>query len=94
MLVLDTGLRTLKGAGEKVEHEELSHCKLHKPWFHDPNVGAKDDEDETTTTAGVLDFEAGHGTFIAGIVRQICPDAIVHSAGVLSSFGDGDVPTA
>ena len=39
----------------------------------------------------MLDFEAGHGTFITGIIQQICPDAEVHTAGVLSSFGDGDV---
>ena len=44
-----------------------------------------------TTSSGLLDFEAGHGTFIAGIVRQICPDAEIHPAGVLSSFGEGSV---
>lgn len=41
--------------------------------------------------SSVLDFEAGHGTFIAGIVKQFCPDAEIVSAGVLSSFGEGDV---
>jgi hypothetical protein len=41
--------------------------------------------------SGTLDFEAGHGTFITGIIQQLCPDAEVHIAGVLSSFGDGDV---
>jgi subtilisin family serine protease len=57
-----------------------------------PQEGLVDDEDETNDDGRpILDFEAGHGTFIAGIVRQLCPDAIVHSAGVLSSFGDGDV---
>ena len=39
---------------------------------------------------GQLDHQAGHGTFISGIVRQICPDARIHTRGVLSSFGDGD----
>ena len=38
-----------------------------------------------------LDFEGGHGTFIAGVIAQLCPDAEVHTSGVLSSFGDGDV---
>ena len=50
-----------------------------------------DDEDEPDDDqSGKLDYQGGHGTFITGIVRQICPDARVHHAGVLSSFGDGD----
>ena len=43
------------------------------------------------TVPAPLDFEGGHGTFIAGVIAQLCPDAEVHTAGVLSSFGDGDV---
>ena len=55
-------------------------------------AGAIDDEDEfDDDKSGTLDFEAGHGTFITGIIQQLCPDADVHIAGVLSSFGDGDV---
>jgi subtilisin family serine protease len=38
----------------------------------------------------MLDTQAGHGTFISGIIRRLCPDARVHIDGVLSSFGDGD----
>jgi subtilisin family serine protease len=38
----------------------------------------------------LIDVCAGHGTFIAGIIRRICPDAEIHVDGVLSSFGDGD----
>ena len=53
--------------------------------------GAWDDEDELDDDhRGRLDHQAGHGTFIAGIIRQICPDATIHHRGVLSSFGDGD----
>ena len=42
-----------------------------------PQEGLVDDEDETNDESRPLDFEAGHGTFIAGIVQQICPDADV-----------------
>ena len=92
VLILDTGLRTVDGAGTAVEHPYLTAARLHSPWLQAAPAGAVDDEDEfDDDETGTLDFEAGHGTFIAGIVQQICPDAAVHIAGVLSSFGDGDV---
>lgn len=91
LLVLDTGLRTEDGAGAAVEHPDLTCVRLHSPWLQ-KTQGAIDDEDEYDDDgSGTLDFEAGHGTFITGVIQQICPDAEVHVAGVLSSFGDGDV---
>ena len=92
ILVLDTGLRTAKGLGAKVEHRGLKSSKLHQPWASDPALYAVDDEDEDDDDGhGCLDFEAGHGTFINGILQRHCPDAEVHSVGVLSSFGDGEI---
>lgn len=107
VLVLDTGLRTVvtrTTADRRAEHESLGNCRVHDGWIVDRDPGDVDDEDEefdpptsgsgprpTTPPDRVLDFEAGHGTFISGIVRQLCPDADLYSAGVLSSFGDGDV---
>jgi subtilisin family serine protease len=92
ILILDTGLRTRDGQGAKVEHPYLTCARLHSPWLQNPTPGAIDDEDELDDDGTrTLDFEAGHGTFITGIIQQICPDAEVHIAGVLSSFGDGDV---
>jgi hypothetical protein len=97
ILVLDTGLRTvLDGGARKPEHPHLGRCRLHEPW-HDPVPSSSgqfpvDDEDEPDDDRnGTLDFEAGHGTFISGVISQVCPDAEVHVTGVLSSFGDGDV---
>ncbi len=92
VLVLDTGLRTAAAKGTAVEHPALACARLHSPWLQDSTAGQIDDEDEYDDDgSGTLDFEAGHGTFITGIIQQICPDAEVHVAGVLSSFGDGDV---
>jgi subtilisin family serine protease len=100
VLVLDTGLRTESVDGEsRPEHAFLrgpdrgwQHVHLHDGWQSNPAIEAIDDEDEPDDDhSGLLDFEAGHGTFIAGIVRQICPDAEIHPAGVLSSFGEGSV---
>ena len=77
----------------RAEHEQLRACRTRPgaEWLLSDEPGLVDDEDEPNDDGDFLDFEAGHGTFIAGIIRQICPDAEVHIAGVLSSFGDGDV---
>ncbi|MDQ2782887.1 MAG: S8/S53 family peptidase [Actinomycetota bacterium] len=39
---------------------------------------------------GTLDRDSGHGTFIAGIIRQICPDAKVLAIRVMPSDGTVD----
>jgi hypothetical protein len=89
VLVLDTGLRTLDA---RPEHAWLrGHCVIHEPWLNLATAGRWDDEDEPDDDqGGRLDVQAGHGTFIAGVVRQQCPDAHVHTRGVLTSYGDGD----
>ena len=88
VLVLDTGLAT---SGGRPAHDALhGHCLLHRPWL-DRATGRFNDEDEPDDDArGRLDRQAGHGTFISGVVRQICPTPRIHHAGVLSSYGDGD----
>jgi Subtilase family len=100
VLVIDTGLRTANTGGENhPEHAFLRapdprrpRVLLHDGWQSNPNIDAVDDEDEPDDDrSGLLDFEAGHGTFITGIVRQVCPDAIICPAGVLSSFGEGSI---
>ena len=92
VLVMDSGLRTVDGAGRQAEHAELRSCLLHDPWLLRPQEREVDDEDESDVDrTGTLDFQAGHGTFIAGIVRQYCPDAEIYTCGVLTSFGEGSV---
>lgn len=88
VLVLDTGLAT---AGTRPEHDDLrGHCVMHEPWLDATTSRFNDEDEPDDDRSGRLDRQAGHGTFISGIVRQVCPDARIHHAGVLSSFGDGD----
>lgn len=93
VLVLDTGLAT-RPVGVSPEHPALAgHAALHAGWTSQASGGdaSRWDEDERNLdTEGSLDRQAGHGTFIAGIVRRLAPHAVVASQGVLSSFGDGD----
>jgi subtilisin family serine protease len=58
-------------------------------FFDGSLVGARSDADEEpdADSDGTLDTEAGHGTFIAGIIRQYAPAAQVQCFKVLSSDG-------
>lgn len=90
VLILDTGIRT-DGHG-KPEHKDLAACELQLYFQASEDKKIIDDEDEIDEDdSRTLDFESGHGTFITGIVRQMCPDADIYTAGVLSSFGAGPV---
>jgi len=93
ILVLDTGIRT-DGQG-RPEHALLADCVLDDYFTTSSDTSVIDDEDESDEDSSqTLDFESGHGTFITGIVRQLCPDADIYTAGVLSSFGAGPVSDA
>jgi subtilisin family serine protease len=96
VLVLDTGLRVVTRRHQRFpEHPALVDCvELHHPWRTSPARHVVDDDDEAHADHdGMIDVCAGHGTFIAGVVHRICPDARVHVRGVLTSFGDGDDAT-
>jgi len=70
----------------------LRDCRVHAPWSNRAALREVDDEDEPDVDGtGTLDVQAGHGTFVTGIVRQICPDVEIHTAGGLTSFGEGSV---
>ncbi len=101
--VLDTGLATHGHRGDRrAQHHRLQKVEVHDDWDEtdtievDPVTGemfvvAGADEDiPDDNTDDFLDRQAGHGTFIAGIVRRLAPHAAVHIEGVLTSFGDGD----
>lgn len=53
----------------------------------DPDTDPEARGDLTGPLVGALDSHAGHGTFIAGLVHQICPDADVLAVRVMASDG-------
>jgi len=60
-----------------------------------PDRPETDQPDETGDS--ILDPVSGHGTFIAGLIKRIAPEATVEVVRVLSTLGegdDGDIATA
>jgi subtilisin family serine protease len=94
VLVLDTGLSTLRsGAGPA--HPYLADAVVIQPdWRDRLRPMATDDEDEPDADGDRrLDLQSGHGTFIVGIIRRLCPEAEIHVNGVLSGLATSDDAT-
>ncbi len=81
VVVLDTGL-----AAAPFDQPLLASCVS-----CDPQV-ADDVPDAAPAPAGDLDLDpaAGHGTFIAGLILQVAPQADIRVHRVLTGLGDGD----
>ena len=94
VLVLDTGLSTLRsGAGPA--HPYLADAVVIQPdWRDRLRPMATDDEDEPDADHDLrLDLQSGHGTFIVGIIRRLCPEAEIYVNGVLSGLATSDDAT-
>ena len=94
VLVLDTGLSTLRsGAGPA--HPYLADAVVIQPdWRDRLRPMATDDEDEPDADGDLqLDLQSGHGTFIVGIIRRLCPEAEIYVNGVLSGLATSDDAT-
>jgi Subtilase family len=88
--ILDTGLGrhpwwddqpdpTIAVRGAELDGEPAGHT--------DPATDPELSGDLLGPLDGVLDSHSGHGTFIAGLVRQLCPDANLLSIRVMASDG-------
>jgi subtilisin family serine protease len=55
----------------------------------DPQDGNIDPLDDLPVPDGYLDFDAGHGTFVSGILAQVAPDADIQVYRALDSDGIG-----
>ena len=66
---------------------------LLRSWHADLADSLRPDDDDVDALDldgdGVLDFQAGHGTFICGLVRRIAPQLVIDPEQVLDSFGFG-----
>ena len=70
------------GSHRHVTHEGQRVGLWREPSRDPENTGVVFDD-----VNGLVDALCGHGTFVAGIVRQRCPDAVVLSVPVMASDG-------
>ncbi|MGH3880883.1 MAG: S8 family peptidase [Actinophytocola sp.] len=95
--VLDTGIGRHDwlpvgplGTDPVVEVSEDFQLELaaHEPWLSPhPLVDPADQPDVVRPLLGLTDSHFGHGTFVTGLVHQMCPDARILSLRVLESDG-------
>ncbi|HEY0700266.1 MAG TPA: S8/S53 family peptidase, partial [Micromonospora sp.] len=63
---------------------------FHPSWIGGSYLPQLDDEDPLYTGADLLALQGGHGTFVAGVVRQAAPGVSFDPERALSSSGVGD----
>lgn len=84
--VLDTGVGRHPWLGKKIVDADAAALGvpmgIHDPATDPDRTGVIDDPYE-----GIIDPDAGHGTFIAGLIRQKCPDANILAIRVMGSDG-------
>jgi subtilase family protein len=89
--VLDTGIGEHRWFPDEVV-DRAPHVAELPIGLTDPESAPEDADVRLNPLVGELDPSAGHGTFIAGLVRQKCPDARLLAVRVLR--GDTVVPEA
>lgn len=94
VLILDTGLSTLRSGAGPAHSYLRDSVVIHPDWRDDRDPKAIDDEDEADADHNRrLDLQSGHGTFVVGLIRRFCPDAEIHVDGVLSGLTTSDDET-
>jgi hypothetical protein len=76
------------GSGVKIA--VLDTGMLDHQWLTSVQRAANSDDTWDADHDGYADAEAGHGTFVAGLIRQVAPAASVYAVKVLNSQGVGD----
>ncbi|MET8153914.1 S8 family peptidase [Actinoplanes sp. NPDC049668] len=68
-------------------------ASFHPDWLGNAYLPEADDEDALYQYADVLALQAGHGTFVAGVLREAAPDVRFDPEVALSGMGIGDEET-
>jgi len=63
---------------------------FHPQWLDGGYLPEVDDEDPLYKYGSVLDLQGGHGTFVAGVVRQAAPGVLFDPEPALADSGIGD----
>ena len=84
--ILDTGVGTHPWLTRDVV-DRKPRCAHLRIGLTDPRTDIETNGVVTGGLTGSLDIEAGHGTFIAGLVHQRCPDATMLSIRVVQPDG-------
>jgi subtilisin family serine protease len=90
VLVLDTGIGRHKWWNGTNIVTRGMHVNGEEIGFTDPSTDPEVTGSVLNPLTGLLDSDSGHGTFIAGLIHQLCPDANLISVRVMPS--DGAVP--
>jgi hypothetical protein len=89
--LLDTGVGDHRWLPDEVV-DRNPMCDTLPIGITNPLTNPEDPGVSTNPLIGALDVTAGHGTFIAGLIRQTCPDAKILAIRVIQ--GDGVVSEA
>jgi hypothetical protein len=79
-----------RGDGQGVRIAVLDTGMFEHEWLKGVQRAPDSDDVWDVEADGYGDAEAGHGTFIAGLIRQVAPAAAVYAVKVLDSHGVGD----
>ncbi len=78
------------GDGEGVKIAVLDTGMFNHEWLTDVQRAPNSADVWDVERDGYGDAESGHGTFIAGLIRQVAPATSIYAAKVLDSHGVGD----
>jgi hypothetical protein len=81
---------SLRGDGHGVRIAVLDTGLFEHEWLTDVERAPGSEDVWDVESDGYGDAESGHGTFIAGLIRQVAPAASVYAVKVLDSHGVGD----